>query len=192
MPDDNPNETPALDWQSAPQQFRDAHQATQERLREMEQQRAENDQVRRENMFLRAGVDIESPLGQLFAKGYDGELDMEVVKASWAELAPGNAHSEPPTPPTAQAGEELSPEQMAQQAELTRQRAALNSEAVAPGEEPTPDPRIDMVKTYQTMKKEGKTDVASMRAGFQRLFDAAAAGDDRALFDRDRWVAEQS
>jgi len=46
---------------------------------------AEAAQARRELAFLKAGVDLESPLGKLFAKGYDGDLTPDAVKSAAVE-----------------------------------------------------------------------------------------------------------
>ena len=58
--------------------------------------RADADAARRELVFLKAKVDLDSPIGKLFAKSYDGELDKDVVAAEYAKLVPGAA--EPATP----------------------------------------------------------------------------------------------
>jgi hypothetical protein len=41
--------------------------------------------LQRENAMLRSGLDLESPLGQLFLKGYDGEYSAEALKAEAAK-----------------------------------------------------------------------------------------------------------
>ena len=46
--------------------------------------------AKRETAFLKAGVDVESPLGKMFTKGYEGELSVEAIKtqASLVGLIP--------------------------------------------------------------------------------------------------------
>lgn len=46
-------------------------------------------QAQRELAMRRAGVDIDSPLGTLFGKAYDGEADVDQIKAEWEKLNPG-------------------------------------------------------------------------------------------------------
>lgn len=51
---------------------------------------AESRTAQRELAMRRAGVDVESPLGTMFNKAWDGEIDVEAMKTSWAEVS-GNA-----------------------------------------------------------------------------------------------------
>jgi len=46
---------------------------------------AERDAARRELAFLKAGIDLETPTGKLFAKAYDGANDVDAVKAAATE-----------------------------------------------------------------------------------------------------------
>ncbi len=48
---------------------------------------AERDQLQRELAMMKAGVDTSSPLGQMFAKSYDGETDVEAVRAEYSRIA---------------------------------------------------------------------------------------------------------
>lgn len=67
--------------------------------------------AQRELALIKAGVDISSPTGRLFAKAYDGELDVEAVKSAAMEYGV----VAPPSPTTA------SPDE---QAAWTRSQAA--------------------------------------------------------------------
>lgn len=57
----------------------------------------------KELMFLKAKVDLESPIGKMFAKGYDGELDSAVIAAEYAKLVPGSTEPATPAPSPAAA-----------------------------------------------------------------------------------------
>jgi hypothetical protein len=46
-------------------------------------------QAQRELAMARAGIDISSPLGSMFAKAYDGEVDVDLIKSEFAKLLPG-------------------------------------------------------------------------------------------------------
>lgn len=59
--------------------------------------KAERDEARKELAFLKAGVDTSTPIGALFAKGYDGPTDPESVKAAFAAIAPAPTTSKPET-----------------------------------------------------------------------------------------------
>jgi hypothetical protein len=52
-----------------------------ERARRYDEAQAALPALKRENALMRSGVDLESPLGQLFVKGYDGELTAEAIRA---------------------------------------------------------------------------------------------------------------
>lgn len=57
-----------------------------EKNKQLEAQLAEAAEAKRQLAFVRAGVDLDSKVGQLFYKAYDGELDVEALKAEAAEL----------------------------------------------------------------------------------------------------------
>ncbi len=60
---------------------------------EAEKLRTEAENAKKENAFLKAGIDLDSPLGKMFAKGYDGELTVDALKtaASAVGLIPTSA-----------------------------------------------------------------------------------------------------
>ena len=86
---------------------------------EKQQVEQERDQARRELAMVRAGLDLDSPTGKLFAKAYDGETSVEAVKAAAAEYG----LIEAPQP---------SPEELSQQQALQRLSTAAQG-AAAPG-----------------------------------------------------------
>jgi hypothetical protein len=53
--------------------------------REAEEAKREADAAKRELAFLKAGIDMDSPSGKLFAKAYDGDASLDSVKAAAAE-----------------------------------------------------------------------------------------------------------
>ena len=59
---------------------------------------AERDAATRELAFLKAGIDLDTPTGKLFAKAYDGANDVDAVKAAATEygvLAPAGNTPDP-------------------------------------------------------------------------------------------------
>lgn len=46
---------------------------------------AEGEQAKKELLFLKAGVNTDSKIGQIFLKGYDGELNLEAIRAEAVE-----------------------------------------------------------------------------------------------------------
>lgn len=57
--------------------------------------RAEADTAKRELAFLKAGIDLDTPQGKLFAKAYDGDPTADAVKASALEYGLIDAPSVP-------------------------------------------------------------------------------------------------
>ena len=53
--------------------------------READEARADAQNAKRELALMKAGIDLDSPQGKLFAKAYDGEISVDAVRASAAE-----------------------------------------------------------------------------------------------------------
>lgn len=43
--------------------------------------------AQRELAMRRAGVDLDSPLGAMFSKAWDGEIDVDMMRESWSQVA---------------------------------------------------------------------------------------------------------
>jgi hypothetical protein len=97
---------------------------------------ADAEQARKEASFAKAGIP-DTPLGQLFAKAYDGDTDPATIKAEFDKLNPSPTPSDPaiPTPP-APTGEDAT-----LQAELDEQRriAQLSATGQTDGSVPLED-----------------------------------------------------
>lgn len=46
--------------------------------------------AQRELAMARAGIDVASPLGTMFARAYDGEVDVDLIKSEWDKVQPGS------------------------------------------------------------------------------------------------------
>jgi hypothetical protein len=57
---------------------------------------AERDAAKRELAFIKAGIDLDTPTGKLFAKAYDGANDVEAVTAAAKEYGVINTSQAPP------------------------------------------------------------------------------------------------
>lgn len=90
--------------------------------------------AQRELALIKAGVDVNSPTGRLFAKAYDGELDVDTVKSAAMEYGV----VAPPSPTTATPDE---------QAAWTRTQAA--QAAGSPAGEIDWTERLNSAKTQQ-------------------------------------------
>lgn len=174
--------TTQLSWDTAPDQFRSAH----DKLRNDHQAViSERGKLEREVAMLRAGVDSTHPAFSYFNAGYEGKLITDDIKAEWAKIVGVTQQpTEPPAgeqPPPADDGTD--PAAAEAMRRLQEERGKLRADAVAPGEEPTPDPEAEMLAVYHRSRAEGRPNVEAQRAGLQVAFDAAAAGDPRIVSD---------
>lgn len=159
-----------------PAQLREALKRAEKRAAEAEEKGSTADKLARENAMLRAGVDLDSKLGQMFSRSYEGDLDPEAVKAEWSELAPAPAPREEPKP-----------EETQQQTE----RAALASETVAPTQLSDVHPHRAGIEEFHRLRaEEGLNAQDAAVQFFDKTLTAAAAGDKRVIFDPEQWELE--
>jgi hypothetical protein len=62
--------------------------AQEKELRELRKQVAESQAVQKEMAFVKAGIDLTSPMSKYFVKGYDGELTPEAIRLAAEEAPP--------------------------------------------------------------------------------------------------------
>lgn len=144
----------------------------------------EADALRRELAFTKAGVNTDTPIGKLFVKSYDGNLEVDDVKAAWAEVAPapvadGNTPEPVVTTPTTE------------QTNETEQRRLLTSGGA--GDSPIPTPPEDPVARgydafHERMQGGDRRETASAEV-FGSLFKGASEGDERVLWNG--WTEEE-
>lgn len=113
-------------------------------LREAAKRASKLSAVERELVMLKAGVDVESPLGKMFVKAYEGELTPEKVREAWSQVAP-LPPSEPPAPPA--------PPLTEAEKELAEATAKLTSEQTV--EPTTPDPKVSSLEAARKALAEG-------------------------------------
>lgn len=155
--------------------LRDGYEAAQARVEELETEKADADKIARENVFLRAGVDLDSELGKLMFDGYKGDLNADAVKA-YAE--------------TVGAGRPATPGATAEQLAEQREREGLTGDIPPPIVEESPDPWEAGYKEFNKRVAKGATRENAAAEVFDRVIDAAARGDERVLFDSERWREE--
>lgn len=120
--------------------------------------RQEAEQLRRENAFLKAGIDPESPRAKYFVKGYDGELSAEAIKSEAqaagifeipkVEAEPEEAESERRQPtPDERALDDLS--------------SNVAADAAPPSEPPKADVKNEMWDAYSERRKSAPIEEAS-------------------------------
>lgn len=174
---------PILNWQDAPGQFRAAFDAQRNELDQARQQASANETLARENAMLHAGIDFEHPAASYFVAGYNGKLEVDDIKAEWEKIAgpPPGVPAAPPAAPGAPAvnADGSDPAAVAQLQDLQNQRNQLGNGAVAPGEEPTPDPQDLMVQEFHADRAAGRTRAQAEVLGYDRMVERAVAGDQR-------------
>lgn len=87
------------DQQSDAPSGRGLRQALKREKAEAATAKAEAEAAKKELVFLRAKVDVDSPIGAMFLEHYKGELDAAVVAAEYAKLVPSSATPATPSSP---------------------------------------------------------------------------------------------
>jgi hypothetical protein len=135
--------------------------------------RAEAAALQRENAFLRAGVDLDSPLGKMFGKAYDGELTREAIQEAAKEVGAirtaETAASPPPEP----------------QHDTTQSQDRMD---LASGST-VPDPNLanpyqEAERAWDAARADGATREAAAAAPLAVLLEAAHRGDSRVILER--------
>jgi hypothetical protein len=129
-------------------------------------------ELKRQLMFAKAGIDWENDkLGKLLYKTWEGE-DLDSLRSEASEIGIGR-----------QTGDDNS--DVRDQAEFRR-----NLSAGAPAgayEPPSRDPRDEAIEQFHADRKRGIPREQAALAAFDRIFSAAAGGDERVIFDPNTW-----
>lgn len=149
----------------------------------------------RENVMLRAGVDIDTPLGKMFAKAYEGEMTPDAVKAAALEVGAIKPPEAPPAAPPAPAAEGqqqqpatgiVTPQQHAADLELQRQQQQMQRDlhgGAPSGDTPpeTADPFDQALGHFHDARKKGVPEEMARLGTIDMVLDAASRGDKRVL-----------
>ncbi len=145
--------------------------------------RAENEQLKRELAFAKAGVDTESKLGGMLSKTYEGDLnDIDALKAEWAELNPtqGSAGDEAPSDAPVPEGFQDPSQQQQHRDQLAGQAAGD-----APKETIHPvDAAFEQFHANKALPMEDRQEAA-----MAHVLGAYFQGDSRVMFDRNAHLA---
>lgn len=144
--------------------------------------------TRRENAMLRAGVDLDSPLGAMFVRGYDGDDTPDAIRAAFAEISPATP------PPAAEAPVASAPPVQVQtttvQATAEEAAAIMASQSLShgapPAPAPDPHPTHAAVGGYYTDLKAGVNSRDAEARAIDTVFGAAAQGDSRVILGGER------
>ena len=139
-----------------------------EAARQGKEATARADDLARENLFLRAGVDLDGKVGKMLFKTWEGDT-IDELKAEASELGVIAG------PRAAYNAEETSQQQF--RSSLTGPPPAMTPPSEAP------HPTETAVSQFHADRKRGIPMETAQLAAFDRIFSAAASGDKRAIFD---------
>jgi hypothetical protein len=147
-------------------------------------------QAERRLAFLEAGVDSSTAVGQLFIDGYKGELDPNAITEAADKVGALRQAPEPPAVPT-EGQPNQPPGNNYSTLEAAAQMLAQNGvQGDVPGGARVPDPDPDPIERgFENYTKDvmagRRRDDAATHVVFG-ILEAAAKGDERVLFDKDR------
>lgn len=132
-------------------------------------------ELKRQLMFAKAGIDWENDkLGKLLFKTWEGD-DLDSLKAEASEIGIGKP-----------AG--IDNTDVREQADFRR---SLSAGAPAGAyEPPSRDPRDEAIEQFHADRKRGVPRDLAALAAFDRIFSAAAEGDNRVIFNPETWQQE--
>jgi hypothetical protein len=136
----------------------------------------ENDALKREMAFMKAGIDTDSKAGQLLFKAYDGDLSMDAIRTEADEL--GLFKSFEASAPTA---EQASVEDR----RATTERQALAETSIPPGTQ-TESPYDAGHRQFQEMIADGRPKDDSAARFVHTVLEAASGAnpDPRVISDQ--------
>lgn len=137
---------------------------------------AENEQLQRQLAFAKAGVDVDSKIGSMLFKTYEGDLsNVDALKAEWQELNPTvQPAAEPETAPAPEGFQ--SPE--GQQAH----REQVQGEAAGEQPKTTPHPIDHALEAFHGNKQQPLQ--TRQETALAEVFSAYFQGDQRVMLDR--------
>ena len=146
-----------------------------EQASQTRQAREDADRLRRELMFVKAGIDTESKVGKMLFTTWQGD-DLTALKAEAVDLG---LIAAPAAPPPAELD--------ASQQEF---RAGLSGRPAGAVETPTPHPIDVAYEQFHRDMQAGVRDEIAREEAFGRVFLAATQGDKRVLFNEAAWQRE--
>lgn len=131
--------------------------------------RTEAEALKREIAFLKAGVNLESAVGKMFAKAYDGELDVEMIKQGATEVGA--------ITPVAAPAPEAPP--VVHDENQSQERMDLASQSGRPGTIEPGDPFESAMAAFEAARKSGASRDTAAASAFAKIIEAHNAGDRR-------------
>jgi ribosomal protein L12E/L44/L45/RPP1/RPP2 len=139
----------------------------------------ENEQLRRELMFAKAGIDTETRLGKMLLKTFEGS-SLDELRAEAEEIGLIK-----PVTNAGAAGDDDDDDDSAQQQQVRNSLAG--GAATGSGPKTTPDPMSHALTNFHEQRKAGVRREDAALEVVDRVLSAAASGDKRVIFDPDAW-----
>ncbi len=144
-----------------------------EQARELE---AEVAQLRRENLFAKAGIDTDSKVGKMLFRTWEGE-NLDELRAEAEDLGllnrPNQGRQAPP---------------VEEQSQQNFRRDLSTGDAFAAAEVETVDPIDDAYENFYVDRKRGVPLEEAQLAAIDRVLVAASNGDQRVIFNQNDWA----
>jgi len=146
---------------------------------------AENELLKRQLAFSKAGIDTDTPLGKMFARSYDGPTDdVEAVKAAALEIGIGSA------PKKSQAEIEADQTKAAEEQRLADAQSNLSGGPNGkPAGEEGPSPADAALLHFQKQLTDGVDPNSARRDAVAMLISAGLNGDKRAFVNAEQHLA---
>lgn len=143
--------------------------------------------LERENLFLRAGVDLDHKIGKMLFKTWDG-TNLDELRAEAAELGLVGGNNTPATNTRSTTDDADDDEERTNRAEQQRHRQTLTSgKPASANDDTTPDPTDEAFKHFHEDRKNGVRLENAQLAAIDRVLVAASKGDKRVIFDQAAW-----
>jgi len=140
---------------------------------------AEGQAAKRELAFIKAGIDTSTPMGSLFTRAYDGEIDADAIKAAAVKdgvIVEGDTpEAETPEVPSTETSD--------------RRLLTASGETITH----THDALASIDAAYAErvkLKSEGASDQKSAAPVLAAILRQAGEGNPNFIFDADRWSAD--
>jgi len=146
-----------------------------DQIRALERDAKETRAARRELAFVKAGIDTDTPLGQMFFDAYKGDLTSEAIKEAAATIGLGR-EPEPETPSTP-------PEEQSSTGERRNLASGATGDLPPNPDDLKPDPRKEARDLADKVLADGGSREEAMARQFSTLVQAAQSGDRRVILE---------
>jgi hypothetical protein len=138
----------------------------------------------RENAMLRAGVNLDSPVGAMFAKAYDGELNADAIKDEAVKVGALTTIT-PTTEPT------TTTTPTAEEQQLVRDRQVLTAEGAPAGQAAGGEPIEESYEGFRAGMAKGESREKAAGAVFGRFIAEANGGNPDFKYTPEGWRQRQ-